>query len=495
MDVSLDIRRMEGSSTVILVGKNETGKSNLLQAIGFLAEPKGEYNYQVLKNAQNDNCDAINFYYTFYFKTENEWRKILESKINAPKEFFEKLILRGVEKNLYLTSDSNQFKTRHTFIFENDNNFFNKFCYRTINHSSLLYDVAYEKDISKIETDINEYKNFTSTEFNKFLDNVFSDFMNQQGSVNVAKWKYSKEYLITDIIDLNEFKENCEICHPLKNIFNLAGYKTQSDIKNKIDSLMLGPKNINKLEKILENAAKEHLNIVWPECRVLFKIKIQDDLKLAVYVVDENDEENTFYLTDRSEGFKQFISFIMGVSAANATKNLRDRVIIIDEPETHMHPSGIKYMRDELLRIGRNNYVFIATHSEFIIDTKNKERHYIVTKVNNNTSVQNWNSNSSIPNDEILRQAFGLNILSDILEKYELPTDINPETYMYNMALKVLYPTETPMVKENVQSEIIQEEKENNLKDRSFRKKFITATKRIVKDISQSGVLEIFSKR
>ena len=38
---------------------------------------------------------------------------------------------------------------------------------------------------------------------------------------------------------------------------------------------------------------------------------------------------------------------ILGMSAANSTNNLKNRVLIIDEPENHMHPSGIKYMRDE----------------------------------------------------------------------------------------------------------------------------------------------------
>ena len=42
MDVTLDIRKFNGSYTVILVGKNETGKTNLLQAIGFMAEPQGD---------------------------------------------------------------------------------------------------------------------------------------------------------------------------------------------------------------------------------------------------------------------------------------------------------------------------------------------------------------------------------------------------------------------------------------------------------------------
>ena len=70
---------------------------------------------------------------------------------------------------------------------------------------------------------------------------------------------------------------------------------------------------------------------------------------------------------------------------------------------------------EELLKIGRNNYVFIATHSQFMIDNKNKERHYIVTKPHNNTEVHQWNETKDLSDDEILRAAFGINVLNDFL--------------------------------------------------------------------------------
>ena len=463
MDVTLDVKRYDGSSTVIFVGKNETGKTNLLQAIGFLAEPDKEYSFQVLKNAQNDSSNAINFYYTFEFETEEEWRNVIESKIIAPKDFLEKIEIKGIEKNIYLTSDATRFKSRNKFIIDNPDNFLQKFCYKNLSNDGQLFEISYEKDAAK-SSNPKEYKKLTFIEFDRILNIVLEQLIFEQDSIDVSRWKYSKENLITETVDLNEFKNNAELCNPLKNIFNLAGFETQEEIKSKIESLHISPKNINKLEKVLENATKEHLNRVWPECKVSFKIKIQDDLKLDVYVVDEGDEENTFYLTDRSEGFKQFISLIIGMSAANSANNLKNRVLIVDEPENHMHPSGIKYMRDELLRIGRNNYVFLSTHSEYIIDTKNKERHYIVTKQNNNTNIRKWENNDDYPDDEILRQAFGLDILSEALKQYKAPE--NNETsnaYMYNKALKILYPFEKAGIKENMQSSInINKENENN---------------------------------
>ncbi len=491
MDVTLDVRKLDGSYTVILVGKNETGKTNLLQAIGFLSEPDNEYNFQALKNAQNDSSKAINFYYTFNFEFEEEWKNTLESKITAPREFYDKINLKGIEKNIYLTCDATRFKTKTKFIIENPDSFLQKFCFRTISESNHLYEVLYEKDAAKSEN-APDYRKLTYLEFDKILNNIYEDMIAEQSAMDVSKWKFSKENLITEIINLNEFKIDCDICYPLKNIFNLAGFKTQEEIRNVIEALTISPKNINKLEKLLENAAKDHLNYVWPECKVLFKIKIQNDLKLAVYVVDEGNEENSFYLTDRSEGFKQFISLIMGMSAANRTNNLRNRVLIIDEPENHMHPSGIKYMRDELLRIGKNNYVFLSTHSEHIIDTKNKERHYVLTKIDNNTSVKNWDKYDDMPDDEVLRQAFGLDILSEALKQYKPPiSEETSENYMYNKALRILYPEEGAQVND-IRSDI---RKDGRLNFEIAKHKVTNTIKKISSKISIDSIKDVLIKK
>ena len=494
MDITLDVRKFDESYTTIFVGKNGTGKTNLLQAIGFLAESDGEYNFQALKNIQNDSSEPINFYYTFNFDEADDWKNTLENKIIAPKEFFEKINIKGIEKNVYLTNDSNKFKSKTKFIIENSDNFIQKFYYKPLANNSKLYELISEKEINKTDNS-REYKKLLYMELDTILNIVFGDIIGQKSAIVVSKWKFSKENLITDIIDLNEFKENCEICHPLKNIFNLAGFENQEEIKHVIEALNISPKNINKLEKLLEIAAKDHLRTVWPESKVMFKIKIQNDLNLAVYVVDEGNEEDSFYLTDRSEGFKQFISMIIGMSAANATDNLKNRVLIIDEPENHMHPSSITYMRDELLRIGRNNYIFLATHSEHIIDTKNKERHYILTKVNNNTRVKNWESYEDLPEDEVLRQAFGLDILTEALKQYKPPLTETPEAHIYNRALKVLFPYDKSQSTENMRSSIRRNSHQGSYVFKTVKNKVTNTIKKLSSKINIQEIKDAVLKK
>lgn len=495
-EVTLDVQQIDDSATTIFVGRNETGKSNLLQAIGFLSEPKGEYNYDAMKNAQNDSLEPINFYYTYHFSTQEEWRNIFEAKILAPKEFLERLNIKGVEKNVYLAYNSKNLETKNRFLVADPENAIAKYSYREINHDGLQYEIVYEKEVERMDRS-HEFKKLTAKDFAQILNSMFSNLL-IENKQNVSRWHYSKENLITETIDLNEFKDNLELSIPLKNIFNLAGFNSQEDIKNKIESLLNGPKNINKLEKILENTATDHIRTIWPESGVVFKIKIQDDLKLDIYIVDEADDENSFYISDRSEGFKQFISLIMGISAQNSSDNLKNKVIIIDEPETHMHPSGIRYMRDELFKIGKNNYVFIATHSQYIVDAQHKERHYIVNKVENNTTVHKWMNEDSVPDDEILRQAFGLNVLSDILEQHKISKE-NYSAELYNKALRILYPSAIANLKEEIlkdsEERAQKEQEEENSNITNVYRKISETAKKVTQFFDSEKTLPTFAQK
>ena len=76
-------------------------------------------------------------------------------------------------------------------------------------------------------------------------------------------------------------------------------------------------------------------------------------------------------------------------------------------------------MRDELLKIGQNNYVFVATHSNFMIDKKEMKRHYIVKK-DIHTNILQIEKEKDLSDDEILKDAFGISILKDFLSPHKI---------------------------------------------------------------------------
>ena len=53
-------------------------------------------------------------------------------------------------------------------------------------------------------------------------------------------------------------------------------------------------------------------------------------------------------MNSRSDGFKQFISFILSLSIETKKYDNNNRLILIDEPERHLHPSGIRDLGKDL---------------------------------------------------------------------------------------------------------------------------------------------------
>ena len=75
------------------------------------------------------------------------------------------------------------------------------------------------------------------------------------------------------------------------------------------------------------------------------------------------------------------------ISVQNKSKQISGNILIIDEPEIGLHPSGVQFLRQELERISKNNLVMIATHSIFMIDNNIIDRHFIVEKENEITAI------------------------------------------------------------------------------------------------------------
>lgn len=229
---------------------------------------------------------------------------------------------------------------------------------------------------------IEDYPEFQDT--NELEDIPFNEINSVVGSeiVQIIKdnlfdciiWNYSDSNLLPGRIDIESFKANPSICEPLSNIFYLAGFtdisKTISDAQNKTN----GMKNL--LRRLSDKSTK-HLRKVWPEYK---KISINLSQNGSVIEAGIEDEFNIYSLDRRSDGFKRFITFLLVVSAKAKADYLYDSVIIIDEPDIGLHPSGIQFLREELIKIAKDNIVFIATHSIFMIDKDRIDRHLIVKK-------------------------------------------------------------------------------------------------------------------
>ena len=459
-EVSIDVKKIDGSYTTVLVGLNEMGKSNFLNAIGLISTPETEVNFNKLKNSSNNESTYIDTYFDYTFTNKNEWQQVLNDKIEAPQKFINKIRISHICQNTYLAKGQNRFTTNYSVEFDNiDNELLAEYSYcefvnTDTESSDKRYKICLTSKTPPEETNTEKYKMLDNDALREILNDIFEDVFTQC-KLKFSKWEYKDEYLLTKTVNLNEFKENPTMCYPLKNIFALAGYVTKEELDNRIAEVADNSTAIRRLETELKKALTNYVQKVWDECSIEFNIIIQNNMDLDVFVIDNADKDNSFEMVDRSDGAKHFLSLILSISVANETDALKNNVIVIDEPEVHMHPSGIRYIREELLKIGQNNYVFVATHSQFMIDAKNKERHYIVTKPNNNTVVTQWDETKDLADDEILRQAFGINVINDLLVPYKVLVEGCSDCQIIRKMLDILKPNNYIGITNGMGSKII----------------------------------------
>lgn len=340
-DIVFNIQALEDNSyTFGLIGVNEAGKSSILKAMALkdsiVALTSKDF------TAKSKNIEVL-FKYRLDDKDEIEYNKLITEEAQLP----------SLDFDVINPNDEVGFKL--TFSVEAP--------------STPLYELLYTKKKSDFANSIK----LTKPLFDKMHRTVF--------------WTAKDEYLISDAINLTTFAANPETSIPLKNSFSLAGI---SDIAAAIASFVGDTTEKKHLEGKLSDAVTGHISKVWPghPIKIIFDI---DGQIISFHVVDTKAGGKAKTVNQRSDGFKQFISFLLTVSAEDSNEELKNCLLLLDEPETHLHPQAQEYFLNELKKIttnNRGNIVLFATHSNYMIDKVKLSRNYKVTKEKDSTSIE-----------------------------------------------------------------------------------------------------------
>lgn len=422
----------------VLVGINEAGKTNILKALALLNENLKPIKKNDLREPLPDENSIEESYVRFIFKFDkNESDKILEtvsSKILANTNNPE--IVIDITKQITLTlkdfcktQDEGIYKAN--IINENKNfsvwqivNNFNlsegwkkptKFCPHNFNiekkgriQSIFQYPLIRATDFAEIPENYLEEASFQ--DLADLIKNTITDII----KANLPKalfWQYDEDNLLPNSVKITDFLNNPNLCIPLENMFVLAGIE---NIKDSITEARKG--SDNQFQNYLNRVAKKttsHFREVWKEDYkdIEFSLMLNAD-----QIIPGVKEKNTHDFSRRSDGFKRFITFLLMISVNVKTDKLRNTLLIIDEPDISLHPTGARYLRDELIRISKKNPVIYSTHSIFMIDSGDIDRHYVVKKKNEITSITSAGV-SNIADEEVLYNALGHSVFAILKEK------------------------------------------------------------------------------
>ncbi len=420
----------------VLVGINEAGKSNILNALALLSEEYKTVKANDLREPSpygEDPIDVSCVQFVFKFEKDEPGKLFEETSAEIAADIDTCKIVSDGKTNYTLkefctTRDEGIFtvdilgerKSYGMWTFPKSVQLLGEW-----KKPSSACPPAFMFEIDKKEYQIANYKLLSAADFKEVPESYVEDatiadlaaiFMGSITKITKANapdallWTYEEKNVLPNSIKIADFSSNPDLCVPLKNMFYLAGYK---DIKARIDGARKG--SINQFQNFFDRVANQtttHFRNVWKDYKdIEFTLKLNAD-----QIIPSIKELNSFDFARRSDGFKRFVTFLLMISANVRSNDLRNTLVLIDEPETGLHPTGCRYLRDELIRIAKTNYVVYSTHSIFMIDPSEIERHYLVKKKDEITSIEPA-VESNIAEEEVIYNALGHSIFADLKKK------------------------------------------------------------------------------
>jgi len=190
----------------------------------------------------------------------------------------------------------------------------------------------------------------------------FSDYKKILGNINLTEYIKESEAGASSGI---EYIEGFDRAETVGNLLYLAELEIE-----KLEELMNSP---SKLIKFLNTASRnltQRLNPSWKGEAINVELRLNPGNILSVVISDVHKDgtiTNTGLLNRRAEGFKWTFSFIVNFAAETQRSELKEAILLLDEPARNLHPTQQAGISDLLKNLAGSNQVLYATHSPFMI--------------------------------------------------------------------------------------------------------------------------------
>jgi len=394
------------SDLTILAGKNESGKTAVLEAIR-------DFSPSILKIPQTARPihESEDTRIELYFSLSDDERKKIIKKIQFPDSDTEKLL--KPEIGLWKDIDGN-----YEFTEEIDNPYveyvdkYNKYKIDQISAASKKIlsffekiDIEiqppdynnnirdYLKDIEEfildVERNLSEFnisqddKKEVTTSLNsiKAYQKEVKTYDNYFKLVEELKSQIPNVILFSDFVDLlphSVLFTEASNKQTVKNFATISGL----DLSRVIDSKLDSHQRMNLLKRSSAKISGDFKEY-WEQDEL--KLNISSDGQKLVFTVEEKGKEDCFKPEHRSKGFQWFLSFYLRLKAEKGKTN----VILIDEPGLYVHAKAQRDILHVLESLSNDMQIIFSTHSPYLIDNERMDRIRLVKKTSDGTTIEN----------------------------------------------------------------------------------------------------------
>lgn len=436
----------------VLIGKNESGKSNILEAIGE-QQIVNKLNPQIFNNKNRMNDEEISIEFVLQF-TQEERKKLNLKDNNETIIHMSRDNLREIKGSLKDVIDNdtnlnNELQFVEDIIKNNDmkldssNTITYKKYVEELKKMSFNLDVDYNTHINSL-VNVAKNKNFDrKEEYMQNLANIKKQISMYFEMLPIIYWrKYDRflksTYTLTEIKEIiknkNELFYNLMKAAKIKDEEIIGAFENQSKPERKMIR--------EKIEKNIKQYIEEPFNKFYKqdEINIIFEM---DSNVVNIYI---RSADKIMSFSERSNGLRWYIGLFIDVLAQ---KNNRENPILflLDEPGVYLHVNAQKKVLELFQDLTKTkNQLIYTTHSPYMINEdeilkiraiqKNDKE---ITEIYNNVYDQNLSKVSKMDTLSPIIQAIGADMKFSIgnMDKTRNIITEGITDYMYISAIMI----------------------------------------------------------
>lgn len=221
-------------------------------------------------------------------------------------------------------------------------------------------------------------------------------------AIKFVNWTFKEEYYIPDVIPLSNLQNQPKNYQSINNFFKIANIRIENFLSTSDHNLR------NNILRRVNKEVSQVLNESWTQYQdVEIDITLGTDNALHIGFLENGHSIDP---KRRSLGFQWFFAFLLYFNA-NFGNELKNCVILLDEPGIYLHPGGQKDLLKEIEKLSINNQIIYTTHLPFMINRNHPERIIFLNKKKGITYLKEPRK-EGVFDDVLLANTLGFNFSS-----------------------------------------------------------------------------------
>lgn len=397
-----------GNDVIALVGKNGSGKSNILNSLNGIqlfkicASDTFENTNRFIENAPvkivfqlrmtpkdyeqllppiDLPCNDEIVTFTFYkYTSQSIVVDFFVATPNGDKPSFFSKILRSDEKLCSIFD-----KLQNAINADKNNHGSEEYLFTTLKYWCNNWDKSCH-NVNKIEW-LKRYKDAINDDDIQYIRNYYNQRINTFFMIMPVIMYYKDDYLQDEYIleNLQKDLKNDSFPNGLKTLIRALNISEDDFISMLKDCSSNNVRSLRKRMSTELSDFNKSFNEFYNGASEQIELSAYPEKGKIVFSVSRTGEFEEFKLSERSQGLKWYLMFFAALKSAKACKNA---LVLIDEPAIHLHVDAQKEVLKLFDTLKANGVQIIyTTHSPSMLNTNSWEGIKLIEKENNITEI------------------------------------------------------------------------------------------------------------